>query len=188
MKNGNYSLKGLLAVNIKSVFRQIKRKLKGSLRIAQEEGMRVGKGVTVMGGTDFGSEPYLITLGDNVRISSKVQSVTHDGGTWAFRNLYADMHNVVKFGPITVGEGTFIGAESIIMPGVSIGKHAVIGAGSIVTKDVPDETVWIGVPARQFCTLREYAERCKASMPEDFDLHAYQANKKQYLIEYYMKK
>lgn len=73
------------------------------------------------------------------------------------------------------------------MPGIHIGSHAVIGAGSVVTKDVPAETVWAGVPARQICTLREYAERCKASVPADFDLNAYKADKKGYLISYYMK-
>ena len=74
------------------------------------------------------------------------------------------------------------------MPGVSIGSHAVIGAGSVVTKDVPAETVWVGVPARQICTLREYAERCKAVMPADFDLKAYSEHKKEYLINYYNQK
>lgn len=172
----------------KTIWRLLKQKIKGSLSVAVDNGMKVGEGVTVMGGVDFGSEPYLITLGNGVRISSNVCFVTHDGGTWAFRNFYEDMQEVVKFGPIVVGEGTFIGAGSRIMPGITIGSHAVIGAGSIVTKDVPAETVWAGVPARQICTLREYAERCKAAMPEDFDMKAYHADKKNYLINYYMKK
>ena len=81
-----------------------------------------------------------------------------------------------------------MGARSTIMPGVRIGSNAVIGAGSIVTKDVPAETVWAGVPARQICTLREYAERSKAAMPPDFDMNAYNTNKKEYLISYYYKK
>lgn len=84
--------------------------------------------------------------------------------------------------------GAFVGAGSTIMPGVSIGSHAVIGAGSIVTKNVPAETVWAGIPARQICTLREYAERCKADMPADFDLDAYKDNKKEYLVSYYNRK
>ncbi len=175
-------------MRIKTIWKLLKQKLKGSLSTAIEDGMVVGKGVTVMGGVNFGSEPYLIALGDKVRISFDVQFITHDGGTWAFRDFYEDIRDVVKFGPIIVGEGTFIGAGSTIMPGVTIGSHAVVGAGSLVTKDIPSETVWAGVPARQICTLREYAERCKAAVPEDFDLEAYKANKKDYLINYYMKK
>ena len=140
-----------------------------------------------MGGVDFGSEPYLITLGNNVRISSRVQFITHDGGTWAFRNFYdGEYSNIVKFGKIEVGAGTFIGAGSIIMPGVRIGHHAVIGAGSVVTKDIPAETVWAGTPAKQICTLREYAEKSEARMPTDFDMDAYRKNKKEYLMKYYM--
>lgn len=175
-------------MNINAILKLLKRRLKGSLAVAKEDGMIVGKGVTVMGGADFGSEPYLITLGDNVRISFDVRFVTHDGGTWAFRNYYEDMQDVVKFGPIVVEGGAFVGARSTIMPGVRIGSHAVIGAGSIVTKDVPAETVWAGVPARQICTLREYAERSKAAIPADFDMKAYNMNKKEYLISYYIKK
>ena len=175
-------------MKLKKIWKLLKQKIKGSLLVAIEDGMVVGKGVSVMGGVNFGSEPYLIELGDNVLISFNVQFITHDGGTWAFYEFYEDIRDVVKFGSITVGDGAFIGAESIIMPGVTIGKHAVVGAGSLVTKDIPDETVWAGVPARQICTLREYAERCKAGVPEDFDLMAYRANKKDYLINYYMKK
>lgn len=174
-------------MGIKRVLKLVRAKLKGSLAIAIEGGMRVGSGVTVMSNVNFGSEPYLISLGNNVRISFNVAFVTHDGGTWAFRNYFdGEYSDVVKFGKIEVGDGTFIGAGSTIMPGVRIGHHAVIGAGSVVTRDVPAETVWAGVPAKQICTLREYAEKCKATMPADFDLEAYSRNKKEYLMKYYM--
>lgn len=114
------------------------RKLKGSLRCAKEEGMVVGKNVSVMGGVDFGSEPYLIILHDNCRISCNVTFINHDGGTWAFRNDNERYKSVVKYGTIEVGEYTFIGANSTIMPGVKIGDHCVIGTCSLVNKDVPN--------------------------------------------------
>lgn len=117
------------------------KKIKGSLRCAQEQGMVVGKNVSVMGGVDFGSEPYLITLHDNCRISTKVTFINHDGGTWAFRNDNERYKSVVKYGTIEVGEYTFIGANSTIMPGVKIGDHCVIGACSLVNKDVPNGTI-----------------------------------------------
>ena len=50
--------------------------------------------------------------------------------------------------PITVKYGAFIGAGSIILKGVTIGSKSIIGAGSVVTKDVPDEEIWAGNPAR----------------------------------------
>ena len=173
-------------MTIRALCKLIRNKLKGSLASAIEDGMRAGANVSVMGGVNFGSEPYLISLGNNVRISSEVTFITHDGGTWAFRNYYDDVRDIVKFGAIQVDDGVFVGARSIIMPGVKIGHHAVIGAGSVVTKNVPAETVWAGVPARQICTLREYAEKAKSEMPVDFDMGAYHKDKKQYLTRYYM--
>ena len=160
----------------------LKRVIKGSYRLAKEAGLQVGKGVSVMDGVSFGSEPYLITLEDNVRISFGVSFVTHDGGTWAFRDLpeYAD---VIKYGKIHVGERTFIGCNSTILPGVTIGKRCVIGAGSVVTKDVPDGTVVAGVPARVVMTTEQYAKKCLQSM-KPYDKEAYLKDKKTYLQEY----
>ena len=51
-------------------------------------------------------------------------------------------------GPVSIGEGTWIGASATILDGVSIGKGCVIGAGSLVTKDIPDFGIAIGVPAK----------------------------------------
>ena len=165
-----------------TILKQIKRRLKGSLKIAKEDGMVVEEGVSVLGGVNFGSEPYLITLRKNCRITSDVVFVTHDGGTWVFRNHWEKYKNVIKYGKIEVGEEAFIGTRSIIMPGVKIGKHAVVGAGSVVTKDVPDYTVVAGVPAKIICTTQEYAEKCLAGMPTDFDKAAYDEDKKRYLL------
>ena len=53
-----------------------------------------------------------------------------------------------KTTPVYIGEGVFIGACSIVTKGVSIGKHSVVGAGSVVTHDIPEEEIWAGNPAR----------------------------------------
>ncbi|MBE6701172.1 MAG: acyltransferase [Ruminococcaceae bacterium] len=144
--------------------------------------MKVGDGFTCMGGCNFGSEPYLITFEKNVRLSGNVTFVTHDGGTWAFRDMseYAD---VIKYGKIHVGERTFIGCNVTVMPGVKIGKRCVIGAGSVVTKDIPDETVVAGVPARPLMTTQKYADVCLASQ-KPYDKERYMADKRNYLLEF----
>ena len=165
------------------ILREIKKKLKGSFEIAKENGMIVEDGVSVLGGVNFGSEPYLITLHRKCRITSDVVFVTHDGGTWAFRDHWNQYKDVIKFGRIEVGEEAFIGTRSIIMPGVRIGKHSVVGAGSIVTRDVPDYTVVAGVPAKVICSTQEYAKKCLDSMPEGFDKEKYKKDKKMHLLE-----
>lgn len=168
------------------LLRKIKKLVKGELSVAIDEGMIVEDGVSVMANTHFGSEPYLITLRKGCRVSSNVTFITHDGGTWAFRNYepyMAQYADVVKFGSIEIGEGAFIGANSTIMPGVRIGHNSVVGVGSVVTKSIPPETVWAGVPARQICTLEEYAKKSKQQMPKLFDKQSYQDDKKEYLIK-----
>ena len=145
--------------------------------------MIVEEGVSVLGGVNFGSEPYLITLRRKCRITSDVVFVTHDGGTWAFRNHWPEYKDVIKYGRIEVGEEAFIGTRSIIMPGVRIGNHSVVGAGSVVTKNVPDYTVVAGVPARIICSTQEYAEKTYENMPDGFDRKEYEKDKKTHLLD-----
>ena len=104
----------------------------------------------------FGSEPWMITLGDNVHITSEVRFITHDGGTLPLRKETPDLE-ITK--PIVVGDNVFIGVRSMIMPGVHIGDRCIIAAGSVVTKDVPSNQVWGGVPARFIKTTDEYLEK-----------------------------
>lgn len=104
----------------------------------------------------------MIRLRRNCRLSINVTFINHDGGTWAFREDNQKYKRVIKYGKIEIGEYSFVGANSMIMPGVTIGHHCVIGAGSVVTKDVPDGMVAVGVPARAICSTEEYAEKCLA--------------------------
>jgi acetyltransferase-like isoleucine patch superfamily enzyme len=59
----------------------------------------------------------------------------------------------VKTAPVTIGDAVWIGANAVILPGVSLGTHVVVGAGSVVTKDVADFCVVAGNPAR---VIRRY--------------------------------
>ena len=163
------------------MFSRLKMLLFGRFKLAVRQGLKAGKNITVMSNCNFGSEPYLITLHDDVRISFNVSFITHDGGTWAFRDQ-EKYKSVIKYGKIEVGERTFIGANSTIMPGVTIGKRCVIGAGSVVTKDVPDGMVVCGVPAKVVMTTEEYAEKCLAGTPE-YNEDAYMQNKRRFLEE-----
>jgi len=160
----------------------LKKFVYGNLKWAIKGGMKVGRNVNVMSQVNFGSEPYLIEIGNDVLISSNVSFITHDGGTWAFtdREIYKD---VIKYGKIIISNNVFIGAKAIIMPGVRIGNRSVIGAGSIVTKSVPDNSVVAGIPAKVIMTTDEYAEKSKRNM-KPYDKTEYKQNKQQYLVKY----
>jgi acetyltransferase-like isoleucine patch superfamily enzyme len=135
---------------------------KQNVERATRNGMKIGEGSRIEGMPFFGSEPYLISIGNHVLISGKVTFLTHDGGTWVFREK-EPYGKVKKFGRIDIFDNCFIGHGSIIMPGVQIGPNAVVAAGAIVTKDVPPGTVVAGVPARVLMTTEEYANKCLAN-------------------------
>ena len=124
-------------------------------------GVRVGEGCRIYGVPEevFGSEPYLVRLGDHVSITSGVKFVSHDGGVWVFRDRFPDLD---VFGPITVGSNVFIGINAIIMPGVTIGDNVVIGSGSVVTRDIAANSVAAGVPARVLRSLDDYQAKALA--------------------------
>ena len=92
------------------------------------------------------------TIGDDVTLAPRVHVLAHDGSTMKFINH-------TKIGKVTIGNHVFIGASSIIMPGVTIGNNVIIGVGSIVTHDIPDNQVAAGNPARVICSLEEFTAK-----------------------------
>jgi acetyltransferase-like isoleucine patch superfamily enzyme len=116
-------------------------------------GVSFGRNVRIVGRIDFGSEPYLITIGNNVTITSGVRFITHDGGVGIFRKEFPGIN---VFGKITIGNSVFIGNNSIILPDITVGNNVVIGAASVVTKNIPDNVVVVGIPAKIIRTIDEY--------------------------------
>lgn len=106
----------------------------------------------------FGSEPYLIKLGNHVEITSGVRFITHDGGIWSLRHK-PEFQKMDFFGPIVLGNNVFVGNNVIFLPGVTVGDNVVIGAGAVVTKDIPSNSVAAGVPARVIKPLDAYVEK-----------------------------
>lgn len=91
-----------------------------------------------------------IVLGDDVLIGSgcRIYDTDFHALNYLERRLGSDKNAEIRSAPIHIGEGSFIGAGCMILKGVTIGKHSIVGAGSVVTKDIPDDEIWAGNPAR----------------------------------------
>ena len=100
-----------------------------NLHYFRGRGMRIGDHCEILNGWDFGSEPYLIEIGDYVRITSGVKFVTHDGGVWVLRNLpevFPELADIDLFGRIKIGNNVHIGFNAVIIPVVTIALSAVV--------------------------------------------------------------
>lgn len=146
---------------------------------ARSNGVKVGENCRLLT-ADFGSEPYLISIGNHVLVSSGVSLLTHDGGTWPFREL-PEYEGVMKYAPVTIEDNCFIGMGATIMPGVTVHKNSVVGARSVVTKDVPQGVVVAGIPAKVICSTMEYAEKLKRENPP-YDMEAFKKDRKKELM------
>lgn len=130
-----------------------------NLNELQEMGMRVGKNfIYDAGSTRFDSSHcWLIEIGDNVTFGPGVYLLAHDASTK--KEL-----GYTRIGKVKIGDGTFVGANTIVMPGVSIGKNCIVGAASVVTHDVEDNCVYVGNPARYLCSVQEYYDKQRTRM------------------------
>lgn len=127
----------------------------------RKKGVKIGQGCVIDKSVVWGIEPWLIRIGDNVRITQGVKFITHDGGIWTLRHMGVIDKEAVKYGNISIGDNCNISWNVIIMPNVTISKNCIIAAGAIVTKDIPEGTIWGGVPAKQIETIEEYLMKVK---------------------------
>jgi acetyltransferase-like isoleucine patch superfamily enzyme len=121
-------------------------------------GLQIGQDVRIMDKPLFGPEPFLIKIGNHVTIAPGVRYITHDGATFVFRDM-PEYKNMQRHDTIAIRDNCFIGSDAILLPGITIGPNAVVGAGAVVTKSVPPDTVVGGCPAKYICTFEEYIRR-----------------------------
>ena len=105
---------------------------------------------------DETSLPF-IEIGSNCRITGGVIILGHDYSYAVLRPMYHCM--LTKTGVTSIGNNVFIGMNSIITMGTKIGNNVIIGAGSVVTKEVPDNVVVAGNPAKIICTMDDYYKK-----------------------------
>lgn len=124
-------------------------------------GLKIGKNCDINPGVIFDiSHCWLIEIGNNVTVAPYAYFLAHDAST--FLTL-----GYTKIGKVVIGDGTFIGARAIIMPGVTIGENCVVAAGSVVTKSIEKNTVVGGNPAIVIMTrdalIAKHEEKMKHS-------------------------
>ena len=119
-------------------------KFRLGLDICKAENITIGSDVSINSGCIFHAHAP-IEIGDETLIAANVTIVTanHDVAKRGMEAFYA-----LETGAVKIGTGCWLGAGVIVLPGVSIGDGVVVGAGSVVTKDLPSETICVGVPAK----------------------------------------
>lgn len=158
---------------IDKLYRQLKFKLSkayflltsGPVGYARHLGVKVGEGCRIYIST-FGSEPFLISIGDRVTITAGVRLLTHNGSTWLIRDENGRRYD---YQPLSIGDDVFIGNNAIIMPGVKIENKVIIAAGAVVTKSVGSGLIVGGNPARVIGRYSDYEARVLADYPREHD-------------------
>lgn len=136
--------------------RLLKKKKERYIRSLVKKGLKLGHNVEII--ADFFFDPshcFLISIGNNCTICPNVRLVAHDASTKKTLGF-------TKIGKITIEENCFIGDSVIILPGVRIGAGTIVGAGSIVTKDIPSDKLACGNPARVICSVKDYIEKYRS--------------------------
>lgn len=125
-----------------------------NIKLLINRGMIVGENLNIQGECKIdSSHAWLISIGNNVTIAPRCHILAHDASTKKYIGY-------TRIGLVTIGDNVFIGADSIILPGVQLGEGCIVGAGSVVSRDVPPKKVVAGVPARVICDVDDYIERC----------------------------
>lgn len=128
----------------------------------------------------FSTEPFLITIGNHVMITNGVKFLTHDGA--AFTLAYRHDKNHKKYfdiwGPISIGNNVYIGTNALILSNVTVCDNVIIAAGAVVSKDIDEDGVWAGVPAKRIKSFAEYKENANLELVDNSGLSFLQRKEK----------
>ena len=141
-------------------------------------GTEVGDNCHIFSDKTETTEPYLVRIGNNVTIAEKVYFTTHDDSVEAYYKK-----DTLIVGRIDIGNDCFIGAGSIILPGVTLAEKCIIGAGSVVTKSFLEEgSVIAGAPAKKIGGVKELFDKNKEHII-DTENKGYQ-DRKEYILSH----
>ena len=109
------------------------------LIVVLPKNVTIGSGVSIMNGALMMAAGG-ITIEDKVLIAANVKLITNNHDPYE--------RDILTCRPILIKEGAWVGAGATILPGVTVGKYAIVGSDSVVTKDIPDYAVAVGTPAK----------------------------------------
>ena len=108
----------------------------------------------------------LVFIHNNVKVASNVGFVTHDIIHKMLNQKYGKAEFIERVGCIEIMDNVFIGSGTRILYDTRIGSNVIIGSDSLVNKDIPDNSVYAGVPAKYICSFDEYIEKARAFSTE----------------------
>lgn len=147
----------MLSVLRRIYYRVLNYKRRSYLRRLIDRGLKIGTGCEIHDGFFFDpSHCFLISIGDNCVLGPNVRLIAHDASPKKWLG-YA------KIGKIEIGNNCFLGDSVIVLPGVTIGHDSVIGAGAVVTKDIPPNSIAVGNPARIVSSVPVYVDKIKSA-------------------------
>lgn len=108
--------------------------------------------------------------------------MTHEGSIWVATKFDESLKGCDKFAPICVGNNISIGMNTVILPGITIGDNVIIGACSVVTKDVPSNSIVVGIPAKQISDLDSFVNKVKKDCVPTLGMTS--KEKREYLVKH----
>lgn len=143
--------------------------VKRYLRFLNRTGVKIGDNIYFHGGVNTVSiditRPSLVTIGSNISFNKNFTLLTHDWGGYVLRNRYKEF--IPSSGKVKIGNNIVFGRNVTVLKGVTIGDNCIIGLNSVITKDIPANSVAVGAPARVVSTLEDYYKKRKKQCIEE---------------------
>jgi acetyltransferase-like isoleucine patch superfamily enzyme len=161
------NIKRIIQSRIRNLeLRLSKRSKERYINYLRKQGIKIGENIWMTLRIDTISidvtRPSLVEIGNNVRINRNFTLITHDGGYYVLLNKYHEF--IPQSGKVTIGNNVYFGRNCSVFKGVTIGDNCIIGFGSVVTRDIPANSVAVGAPARVVGSVDDYiyerSEKC----------------------------